>query len=31
MRKYNVLACLVATFWSASSYAVLVNIDSFSV
>jgi len=31
MRKYNILVCLVATFWSASSYAVLVNIDSFSV
>lgn len=32
MRRYNIafVACLVATFWSASSYAVIVNIDSFS-
>jgi hypothetical protein len=33
MRKHNIafVACLVATSWSASSYAVVVSIDSFSV
>jgi len=33
MRRYNIafVVCLAATFWSASSYAVLVSIDSFSV
>jgi hypothetical protein len=32
MHRYGIafVSCLVATFWSASSYAVLVSIDSFS-
>jgi hypothetical protein len=32
MRRYSIafVACLAATFWSASSYAVVVNIDSFA-
>ena len=33
MRRYNIgfIVCLVATFWTASSYATMVSIDSFSV
>jgi len=33
MRRYNIsfIICLVVTFWSVSSYAVVVGIDSFSV
>lgn len=33
MRRYNIgfIVCLVATVWSASSYATVVSIDSFSV
>jgi hypothetical protein len=33
MRRYNIgfIVCLVATFWTASSYATMVSMDSFSV
>jgi PEP-CTERM motif-containing protein len=33
MRRYNIgfIVCLIAIFWSAVSYAVLVSIDSFSI